>query len=31
MLRELIDGMLQKSHQKRFDWPQVKNHPFFQI
>ena len=28
-LRDLIDGMLQKSQNKRFDWNQVKNHPFF--
>jgi fused-like protein len=29
-LRELIDGMLQKSDQKRYDWDQVKKHIFFQ-
>jgi serine/threonine protein kinase len=28
-LRELIDGMLQKTEAKRYDWDQVKNHPFF--
>lgn len=28
-LRNLIDGMLQKTSGKRFDWEQVKNHKFF--
>lgn len=28
-LRNLIDGMLQKSERRRFDWQQVKNHKFF--
>lgn len=31
VLRDLIDGMLQKSEAKRFDWEQVKNHKFFAI
>jgi hypothetical protein len=29
VLRNLIDGMLQKSERRRFDWEQVKNHKFF--
>ena len=29
LLRDLIDGMLQKSEKKRYDWDQVKNHKFF--
>lgn len=28
-LKDLIDGMLQKDPQKRYDWDQVKNHIFF--
>jgi hypothetical protein len=28
-LRGLIDGMLQKSDIRRFDWDKVKNHKFF--
>lgn len=27
-LRDLIDGMLQKSPSSRYDWPQIINHPF---
>lgn len=28
-MKDLIDGMLQKDPQKRYDWDQVKNHLFF--
>lgn len=27
-LRDLIDGMLQKSPSSRYDWEQIINHPF---
>lgn len=30
VLRDLIDGMLQKKDTKRLDWAQVSAHPFFQ-
>ena len=30
-LRDLIDGMLQKSPTSRYDWHQINDHPFVKV
>ncbi len=29
--RQLIDAILNKNSNNRFDWPQIETHPFFKV